>query len=486
MDNQISVLVVDDNNDFRNVTSRELERMGFSVFSSESGEDAKGKIATEAVDVVLLDIKMPGMDGFEALKIIKELSPDSEVIMLTAFGATNNVVKAMQLGADNYLTKPCKLDELEEVIKKTYKKKMLKMQNTALKQELSRQDRFPDFVGNSTKLRNVLSIIDKVAPTDSTVLIYGESGTGKELVARAIHRSSLRAKEPFVIIDCATLQENLLESELFGHEKGAYTGAASLKHGLFEVADSGTVFMDEIGEITPSIQAKLLRVLETAAFRRVGGNETLTVDIRLIAATNRNLRQLVDEGKFRQDLFYRLKVFSLLIPPLRERREDIPLLAQHFAENANANNGGAKSISKEAMQILTNYNWPGNVRELENVIKRTIILSEGNMITPKNLPSDIQTAYDFSLETEGKLPSLEEIEKRYIAKIMQEDGGHRGKAAKLLGISERNLYRKLKNRRIWELISDRMTGSPDKLSGTITSILENQSGKFGQYVSERA
>jgi DNA-binding NtrC family response regulator len=262
----------------------------------------------------------------------------------------------------------------------------------------------------------------------------------------------LRAEEPFVIIDCTTLSENLLTSELFGHEKGAYTSADRLKHGLFEVADGGTVFLDEIGEIGDSIQAKLLRILEEGTFRRVGGNETLTVDVRVIAATNKNLRQLAHEGKFRQDLFYRLEVISIFIPPLRERREDIPLLAQYFSENASANIGGPKSISPEAMDILTYYDWPGNVRELENVIKRSIILSEEEVIVPEHLPIDMRTAYDFYPKAEGKFPSLKEIENRYIVKIMQEVRGHRGKASEILGISERNLYRKLKQGEIadWE------------------------------------
>ena len=444
MNNKIHVLVVDDEDAFRTVMSKELANMGFSVLASKSGVDAKEKVATEAIDVVLLDIRMPGMDGIETLRIIKELSPDSEVIMLTAWGTIDSAVEAMKLGAYNYLTKPCQLDELDVVINKAYEKKKLGMQTAALKQELARQDRFRDFVGKSDELRNVLTMIDKVASTDSTVLIYGESGTGKDLVARAVHKNSLRAKEPFVVIDCATLHENLLESELFGHEKGAYTGADSLKHGLFEVANGGTVFMDEIGEVGLSIQAKLLRVLEENTLRRVGGNKTIAVDVRVVTATNRNLQQLTNEGKFRQDLFYRLGAISILIPPLRERREDIPLLAQHFVESVNASTGVPKSISGEAMQILTNYDWPGNVRELENVIERAIILSEGDVILPEHLPLDIRTAYDFYAEPGGTLPSLKEVEGRYITKIMQEVGGHRGKASRILGISERNLYRKLK------------------------------------------
>jgi len=338
-------------------------------------------------------------------------------------------------------------------------------------------------------LRKVLAMIDKVAKSDSTVLIYGESGVGKELVALSIHKNSLRAKEPFVIIDCTTLRENLLESELFGHERGAYTDAVSLKHGLFEVADSGTVFMDEIGEISPPIQAKLLRVMETGTFRRVGGNKTITVDVRLIAATNSNLRQLVSEGKFRADLFYRLEVFSIHVPPLRERKEDIPLLVQHFVQNADAilqgsgevkrqspliplittplppfgkgeggkgvvgvrglSKGIPKRISKEAMQILVNYDWPGNVRELENLIKRAIILAEGDVITPNELPANLRATYDdFYLDDSDNLLPLKEIEKQYISKVLRKVKGHRKKAAEALGISERNLYRKLKEDKI--------------------------------------
>jgi len=444
MSNKMHVLLVDDDDSFRSVMSKELANMGFSVLASESGEDARTKVMAEAIDVVLLDITMPGMDGLQTLEIIKELSPGTEVIMLTAWGNIGSAVEAMRLGAYDYLTKPCQLDELEVVIDKAYEKKKLRMQTAALKQELARQDRFRDFVGESDKLKNVLMMVDKVATTDSTVLIYGESGTGKDLVARAIHRNSTRAKEPFIVIDCTTLSENLLESELFGHEKGAYTSADSLKHGLFEVADGGTVFMNEIGEISPSIQAKLLRILEENVFRRVGGNETITVDVRIVTATNRDLRQLTDEGKFRQDLFYRLGAFSILIPPLRERKADIPLLAQYFAENASAATGAPKSIASEAMQILVRHDWPGNVRELENVVERAIILSEGDVILPDHLPQDIRTIHDLYAESGTRLPSLKEIEDRYIAKVVREVGGHRGKASEILGISERNLYRKLK------------------------------------------
>ncbi len=443
MGNRIHVLVVDDEDSFRTILSNELEEMGFFVLASKSGEDAVKKVVSQAIDVVLLDIRMPGMDGIEALRLIKERSPGSEVIMMTAWGSINSTVEAVKLGAYHYLIKPCKLDEIEATINKAYKKKRLSGQTNTSKQELDYWNKFPNFVGKSDGLRAVLQAIDRVASTNQTVLIYGETGTGKELVARSIHDNSLRAKKLFYDLDCTTLHENLLESELFGYEKGAYTGAENLKHGMFKSADGGTFFMDEIGEINLAIQAKLLGVLEKNTFRRLGGNEIISVDVRVITATNRDLKQLTNEGKFRQDLFYRLGAFSIHLPPLRERKEDIPLLAQHFAENPSAGVGAPKAISQDVMQILSNFCWPGNVRQLKNVVETAIILSEGDMIFPEHLPPDIQIDHDFHAEPDGELPTLDEVINRYIARIMELVKGHRGKAAKILGISERNLYRKL-------------------------------------------
>ena len=447
MPDDIHVLVVDDNSSFRMVISKELHNMGFQVETVDNGEEALRRISEDVFDVVLLDIRMPGMDGVAALEAIKEASPTAEVIMLTGYGTVENAIRSMKLGAYDYLTKPCQLDELEVTIRKAYEKNALTRKNTALERELARRDQCSELIGESLALRNVLELIAKAAPTDSTVLIYGESGTGKELVARAIYRHSLRAGGPFVVIDCTSLHENLLESELFGHEKGAYTGATGLKHGLFEVADSGTVFMDEIGELSPAIQAKLLRVLETGSFRRVGGTKNIEVDVRLLAATNRDLRAMMSEEKFKEELFYRLDVVTISVPPLRERKEDIPLLARHFARH-NRVTGREKKISEEVMKLLVNYPWPGNVRELENVIERAVILSDGDRITPKDLPGNLRTADDLSLEDRDRLMPLEEVERRYIARVLHQVNGNRRRAARILGISERNLYRKLKTGKV--------------------------------------
>ncbi|HJW15240.1 MAG TPA: sigma-54 dependent transcriptional regulator, partial [Thermoanaerobaculia bacterium] len=301
------------------------------------------------------------------------------------------------------------------------------------------------FVGESPKIRDLLQMVTRVADTDSTVLIRGESGVGKELVARAVHRHSRRARQPFVVVDCASLHENLLQSELFGHEKGAYTGAVRLKHGLFEVADRGTIFLDEIGEVTPPLQVKLLRVLETGIFRRVGGTADVRVDVRVIAATNRALEAMMQSGAFREDLYYRLNVFTIPIPPLRERREDIPLLVAHFVRNSAIVPKRNVEISPDAMDVLVRYPWPGNARELANVVERALILCEGDRLLPENLPIGIRrSAPEATHVNGGQRPTLEEAERRYILQVLEECGGHRQKAATILGISERNLYRKLK------------------------------------------
>ncbi|MBI4531986.1 MAG: sigma-54-dependent Fis family transcriptional regulator, partial [Candidatus Latescibacteria bacterium] len=346
MDTQISVLIVDDDHAFRTILSLELRRAGFDVTTAACGEEALTILGEQMFDVALLDLKMPGVDGIAVLNEVKTRSLPMEVIVLTGHGTVENAVTAMKMGAYDYLTKPCQLDEVEAAIRRAYEKQQLTRQNIALKAVLVKRDRFPELIGESKAMCEVLSLIERVAPTDSTVLITGESGTGKELVARAIHRNSRRAKEPFIVIDCASLKEELLESELFGHEKGAYTGAVSLKHGLFEAADGGTVFLDEIGDISHGIQVKLLRVLEHGMFRRLGGMKDLRVDVRIIVATNLDLEQAVAEGRFREDLFYRLNVFPILVPPLRERKEDVPLLVRHFAPCA---------VSPDVVDLLVAY-----------------------------------------------------------------------------------------------------------------------------------
>lgn len=441
---KISILVIDDDDTFRKVISKELREMGFEVDSAAGVEEAKLLFEKGFYDVVLLDIKMPGMNGIDILKFIKTEYSETEVIMLTGYGTLDNAVTSMKLGAYDYLMKPCKLDELEITIKNAYEKKMLRIQNVLLKQELIRRERYSNIVGNSPAIRSVLSMIDKVAGTNSTVLIEGESGVGKELVAKAIHQNSPRKDGPFVVIDCGSLQENLLESELFGHEKGAYTGAYSLKHGLFEVADKGTIFMDEIGETSPAIQVKILRVLETGTFRRLGGTNNISVDVRIITATNRDLKKRIEENRFREDLFYRLNVFNITIPPLRARIEDIPALTKHFIASSTITEKKVEGISREALDILMRYHWPGNVRELENVIERAIILAEEKVIIPDDLPPNLVSGFHFGpVRREELVLSLQEIEERYIKWMLKYTKGHKTRAAKLLRIDPKTLYRKL-------------------------------------------
>lgn len=445
MTEKIRVLLVDDDETFRRVLEKELALMGYQMATAARAEQALAMMRELDFDALLLDIKMPGMDGVEALKHIKASRQTTQVVILTGHGTIENAIECMKLGAYDYVTKPCALEELSAVIQKAAEKRAIIRQNILLRQELSRLDAFSDFVGNSAAMVHVFELIAKVADTDSTVLVQGESGVGKELVARAIHRNSARRENPFVVVDCASLQENLLESELFGHERGAYTGAIALKHGLFEVAHTGTLFMDEIGEIPPSIQVKLLRVLENHTFRRVGSTKDITVDVRVIGATNKDLRRMMLEGDFREDLFYRLNVVSISIPPLRERKEDIPLLAEHFVRNSRVTGKENKAITREAMDLLLGYHWPGNIRELQNVIERALILSEDDYIRPADLPLNLKGDIDFMGRTElPDILTLENLEKEYISRVLKKFNGHRVRTAKALQISERTLYRKIK------------------------------------------
>ena len=444
MEARIRVLVVDDDETFRRTIGRELGHMGFDVKAVGSGQEALACLRKEPFDVTLLDIRMPGMDGIAVLEAIQKEALGAEVVMLTGHGTVENAVQAMKFGASDYLVKPCPLDELEVTVRKAWEKGRLVRQNAVLKQGMARQSAFGDIIGESLAVRSLLDMVERVAPSDSTVLIYGESGVGKELVARAVHGASPRAKAPFVVIDCTSLQENLLESELFGHERGAYTGATSLKHGLFEVADSGTILLDELSEISLSIQAKLLRALETGSFRRVGGTRNTQVDVRVLAATNRNLEQLVADGGFRQDLFFRLNVVSITVPPLRSRREDIPLLARHFAVHCRTAGRGEKEISEEAMDILLNHSWPGNVRELQNTMERAVLLCKGARILPEDLPDSLWVGSQILPNRDDRWPSLREVEQHYIAQVLKKVDGHRARAAQILGMSERHLYRKIR------------------------------------------
>ncbi len=445
MKDPISVLLVDDDEAFSGILSAELERSHHRLRRVGSAEEAVTLLHDEGFDVVLLDLRLPGMDGLEALQRIKEIRPGVEVVVLTGYGSVDNAVKAMRAGAYDFLAKPAPLGQVEAVIHKAYEKRRILQENEVLRRELVRTRKVEGLVGESPATCQILDLISKVAPTDSTVLIVGESGVGKEVVAKAIHDSSRRAEKPFIVVDCGSLHENLLLSELFGHEKGAYTGATSRKHGLFEVADSGTIFLDEIGEISPAMQVKLLRVLETSTFRHVGGTANIRVDLRVIAATNRNLFERVRSGSFREDLYYRLNVISIAIPPLRERREDIPLLVRHFLAKGVRGVRQPKGISDEAMAMLVAYAWPGNVRELQNVIERAIILSENREIAPSDLPSNVHAQSEPWRRMDGdRLQSFAEVERDYLSALLRRFGGHRATVAQILGVSERTLYRKIR------------------------------------------
>jgi two-component system response regulator AtoC len=441
---ETTLLLVDDEESFRKLTGRELGRTGYRVETAGNLEEARQALSRRNFHLVLLDMRMPDGTGLDLLTEIKETAPDTEVVMLTAYGTVEEGVRAMKQGAYDFLAKPCKLSELEAVLEKALQRQTLERSNTALQRDVDRLQPSERFIGSSSQIRELLGLVGRVAETESTVLIRGESGVGKELVARAVHRQSRRSRQPFVVVDCASLHENLLQSELFGHEKGAYTGAIRLKHGLFEVADRGTIFLDEIAEITPPLQVKLLRVLESGTFRRVGGTADIKVDVRVIAATNRSLEQMMKEGAFREDLYYRLNVFSLHIPPLRERREDIPLLAEHFIAHSSIVPKRTVRISHEALEVLTRYSWPGNVRELENLLERALILCDGGALEAEHLPMGVRVAPPFGQDEEPGRLTLEEVERRHIKRVLEECKGHRQKAAAVLGISERNLYRKLK------------------------------------------
>src|SRR5512143_1228802 len=437
----INVLVVDDEEPFRRLLKKELTRKGYAVEVAPDGSEALRLLHEKAFDVILLDVVMPGIDGISLMKKLKEDSGAPAIIVLTGKATVETAVEAMKNGAYDYLTKPYKLDELVIVIDRAYEYSRLSVKSKLLEQELVRKESPFEFIGRSRQLRDILALIQKVAPTDSPVFIQGESGTGKELVANTVWHFSTRKNAPFIALNCASLSENLIESEIFGHEKGAFTSAYQMKHGLVEVADKGTLFLDEIGEMPIALQAKLLRFLDSGEFRRVGGNKTLRVDVRLIAATNKDLPSLIKKGAFREDLYYRLNVINLTIPALRERKEDIAELSQHFLKKY------AKKLSKaiadftpEALELLTGYHWPGNVRELENVIERAVILCESDTIGAEDLSIPSHAA----VAELGANPSLEEIEKTYILRVLKEAGNNQSKASQLLGIDRKTLYLKLK------------------------------------------
>ncbi len=436
----IRVLAVDDEEPFRRLLKRELARKGFYVEAAADGGEALKLLREKTFDVILLDIVMPGMDGVSLMEKMKGDPAAPIIIVLTGKATVETAVAAMKNGAYDYLTKPYKLDELVIIINRAYDYGRLSTKSKLLEQELVRKESSARFVYKSRQVADVISLIKKIAPTDSPVFIQGESGTGKELAANILWRSSKRRELPFIALNCATLSENLMESEIFGHEKGAFTNAYQTKHGIVEVADTGTLFLDEIGEMPMKLQAKLLRFLDSGEFRRVGGNKNLTVDVRVIAATNRDIRGLISGGLFREDLYYRLNVFSVNIPPLRERREDIEELAGYFLlKYSRKFSKSVAAIARPALDALMGYRWPGNVRELENIMERAVILSDSGLIGREAILIPDAPAADGG----GQL-SLEEMEKDYILRVFKAAGGNQSRTSQILGIDRKTLYLKLR------------------------------------------
>jgi DNA-binding NtrC family response regulator len=434
------LLVVDDEKIVRESLFNWFEDEGYSVDTAEDATDALKKFDRGKYDLILLDMKMPGMSGIELLQKIKEIDNDCIVILITAFASVPTAIKALKEGAFDYVTKPVDPDELSNLVKNAIEKKSLKDENYLLKNKIEQMIIPENLIGESEEMQKIFELIRTVSPADTTVMLRGESGTGKELVAKAIHLNSKRKYFPIVTVNCGAIAESLLESEFFGHEKGAFTGANYKRKGKFEMANGGTIFLDEIGTISLKMQVELLRIIETKKFTRVGGNDTITSDFRVIAATNEALEVRVKEGKFREDLYYRLNVFSISIPPLRERRKDISPLAYHFLCKFNtAMNKNVTKISDEAMDFLYNYEWRGNVRELENAIERAVVVGKSNTIELKDLPFYSKV----STEPEPDVSTLSDIERKHIEKILNMNNWNINKCAGILGIERATLYNKI-------------------------------------------
>jgi DNA-binding NtrC family response regulator len=436
---KIDLLLVDDDPDFRESVARRFMRRGFRVQEATHGEQALQVAGLRQFDVVILDMVMPGLSGIEVLERLKLTHPECEVIMLTGQGTIETAVQAMKLGAYDFLTKPFPLAELEALIEKAYERRQLRKENVQLKAALDRTQSPTQMIGKSPAMQEVFRLIERAGPTDKSILIQGESGTGKELVAKALHRASPRADKPLVVINCAALPENLLESELFGHEKGSFTGAIATKQGLFELADGGTLFIDEIGELAGSLQAKLLRVLEDGSMRRVGSLKERRVDVRLLAATNRDMAQEVAEGRFREDLYYRINVMSLELPPLRNRHGDVPLLIERLL-------GDGWTVDPAALNTLEAYRWPGNVRQLMNALERAQIMADAHCIRLHDLPREIVSGGKDKLKPEVRAVEgdhLADIQRAHIIEVLARERGNKARAARVLGVNRRSLYRLL-------------------------------------------
>jgi len=447
------ILVVDDERSMRELLMIVLRREGHQVLLAEDGPTAVAQLEREPIDVLISDIKMPGMTGVDVLREAKRIDPDIVGIMVTAYASTETAVEALRLGAYDYLTKPFDVEELKAKVRNALERRTLRQENVLLKRALRSSSAFSNIIGRSKPMQDVFDLVETVAPTNSTILVTGESGTGKELVARAVHTNSLRRDQAFVALNCGALPETLLESELFGHMRGAFTGAATTKKGLLEAAERGTVFLDEISEMSPMMQVKLLRVLQERRFRRVGGNEEIEADIRIIAATNRDLTRAVADGTFREDLFYRINVIPIHLPPLRERREDITPLAEHFVAKYREQMGkSVAGLSPEALRWLEAGDWPGNVRQLENVIERAVALERSALIQLSSLPAEPRHKPNGGESAEAadtlrELPQngldlprhLETQERDFVAQALKQTGGRHDKAARLLAISPRQL-----------------------------------------------
>ncbi len=443
------ILIVDDETSQREVLFGYLKKKKFTVRQSASADDALAQVRSQHFDLLLTDYKMPGRTGFDLLQEVKRIDPETVVVLMTAFGTIEGAVDSMRAGAYDYLSKPIELEEIDLLIRRVQERNQLIAENKDLRSQLTEKFSFTEIISQSAPMQEVLSTASRVAQTKAPVLIRGESGTGKELIARAIHFNSDRSHQPFIAVNCAALNDNLLESELFGHEKGAFTGAEKQRSGRFERADGGTIFLDEIGDISPATQVRLLRVLQEQQFERVGGSETITVDVRIVAATNKNLESAIASGTFREDLFYRLNVVTVEIPPLRRRREDVSVLLEHFlARFAKEHKRKKLSYSKEAWEFLMRYDYPGNVRELENIVQRSVIFSRGDVISTQDIPIVVRGAaaernvHPLSSGTFDE--QIEQLEKDLIFEALRVNGNNQSKAAKQLGLSERNLRYRLK------------------------------------------
>jgi two-component system, NtrC family, response regulator PilR len=442
------ILIVDDELSMREFLSILLEREGYETVVAGNAEEALRQIDGSLFDLVISDVQMPGLNGIELLARIKQVSPETAVLMVTAFSTAEQAVEAMKLGAYDYISKPFKNEEIKVLISKALEKQGLKRENTILRQEIAQGDGFCGIIGKSAKIRELFDMIQKVAPSQSSVLILGESGTGKELAARAIHACSPRKSKPFVAVNCGAIPESLIESELFGHKKGAFTGAVADRPGLFEQAEGGTLFLDEIGELPLLLQTKLLRVLQEREFRRVGDAKVNKTDVRVLAASNRDLNEDIKSASFREDLYYRINVVQIVMPPLRERIEDIPLLVEHFCCKFQPDNPA--SASPGALKALMNYGFPGNIRELENIVERSLIM-DSTLILENNLPKQVVSGRTPSLSAEVTIPDegmfleplLEELEKQYLLKALEKTGGAKKKAAELLGMTFRSFRYRL-------------------------------------------